>query len=111
MKQLRDGFVRNRDAPESDVPSLLKEADTKAAFLRVTTPRSAHRNRGSQSGTTTWVYRQGGEVQEGGKSSVVEKARVSNWSGNNFDPCSLKRHQAGLRRAGFMNNAHAKGLF
>eukprot|EP00814_Leptocylindrus_danicus_P006000 CAMPEP_0116016840 /NCGR_PEP_ID=MMETSP0321-20121206/7710_1 /TAXON_ID=163516 /ORGANISM="Leptocylindrus danicus var. danicus, Strain B650" /LENGTH=89 /DNA_ID=CAMNT_0003486955 /DNA_START=25 /DNA_END=295 /DNA_ORIENTATION=+ len=25
MKQLRDGFVRNRDAPESDVPSLLKD--------------------------------------------------------------------------------------
>jgi len=36
---------------------------------------------------------------------------VSNWDGKNLDPEAVQRHRQQLRRAGFENNAHAKGFF
>ncbi len=36
---------------------------------------------------------------------------VTNWTGRNMDPDSVKRHHASLRRAGFKGNADAKGIF
>ena len=69
----------------------------------MSTPLNKQRRKG-QPGVTTYVYR-GEGAEEGGKATLVNKGGVvSNWSGNNLDPCSVKRHYAGLRRAGFVNN-------
>jgi len=57
------------------------------------------------------VYKENGEVDEDGKPTILKKARTTNWDGNNMDPCSMKRHFGGLKRAGFQNNSHAKGMF
>ena len=40
-----------------------------------------------------------------------DKAKWSNWDGSNMDPDSVARHNRSLRRAGFRDNAHAKGFF
>ena len=87
-----------------------KEAQKKIAFLRIITPKDKSRD-GSQKGTSTYIYRENGEVDENGKPKLISKARTSNWDGKNMDPCSVKRHYGGLRRAGFRDNAHAKGMF
>lgn len=36
---------------------------------------------------------------------------VTNWHGRNMDPDSVARHYRSLKRAGFKNNRHAKGIF
>jgi hypothetical protein len=36
---------------------------------------------------------------------------ISPFDGKNLDPESVTRHKKNLRRAGFVNNAHAKGIF
>jgi predicted metalloprotease len=36
---------------------------------------------------------------------------ISPYTGSNLDPQSVTRHRQGLKRAGFINNAHAKGMF
>ena len=36
---------------------------------------------------------------------------VTNWTGSNINPDSLARHNASLKRMGFRDNAHAKGIF
>lgn len=47
----------------------------------------------------------GADGLEEGKSTLLKKGTiVSNWDGKNLDPCSVKRHNSQLRRAGFMNN-------
>ena len=108
LSQLREGYRSNADAPEEDVQDLIKEAGKKIAFMRITTPK---RRRTGQDGTTRWVYQSGGEKQEGTGSTRVSSKVHTNWDGNNLDPCSVKRHSQHLKRMGFANNLHAKGLF
>jgi len=36
---------------------------------------------------------------------------ISNWNGKNMDPCSVNIHKGQLKRMGFQNNLHAKGIF
>ena len=65
-----------------------------------------------QSKSKTYVYNKGGEgASEVGEGKIVERARVSNFDGKNLDPCQVKRHYHGLKRCGFVNNLHAKGIF
>lgn len=85
-------------------------ADKKIAFMRIVTPKDKARD-GSQKGSSTYVYKDDGSVDENGRAKVAGKARVSNWTGSNLDPCSVKRHYAGLKRCGFVDNSHAKGIF
>ena len=42
---------------------------------------------------------------------TVSRKAVSNWTGKNMDPDAVARHYAGLKRAGFKDNTHAKGGF
>lgn len=108
-RQLREGYRKNADesSPEK-ISSLIDEAEKKIAYLRIVTPKQ----RSNQSGVTRWVYRSSGEKDADGK-PTARKARnvVSNWDGNNLDPCSVKRHNYQLKRMGFVNNQHAKGMF
>lgn len=107
--ELRQSFRKNANADTSAIPNLLKEAENKASFLRIMTPKKRSTEEG---GTTTYLYRNNGEIEQGGKGTKHKTSQVhSNWDGKNLDPCSVKRHYAGLRRAGFVNNLHAKGIF
>lgn len=59
-----------------------------------------------------WVYTKDGAIQVEGKGTVRDGGRVlSNWDGQNMDPCSVSKHNGQLKRMGFLNNLHAKGLF
>mmetsp|Transcript_14516 Transcript_14516/g.18963 ORF Transcript_14516/g.18963 Transcript_14516/m.18963 type:complete len:143 (-) Transcript_14516:70-498(-) len=110
LTSLREGFRRNHNVSGEKATNLFKEAEKKAAYLRITTPLSCQRHRGQRAGTTTYVH--GADGLEEGKSTLLKKGTiVSNWDGKNLDPCSVKRHNSQLRRAGFMNNSHAKGIF
>ena len=63
-----------------------------------------------QKGKTYIVY-QNGKAIEYGTAEERDKARYTNWDGNNLDPDCVKRHFQLLNRAGFKSNAHAKGFF
>lgn len=50
-------------------------------------------------------------IYSDGKSENKGKPIVTNWHGSNLDPDSVSRHNRSLKRAGFQNNRHAKGVF
>lgn len=95
---------------DDKVDDRLREAGEKIAFLRIATPKG-NQSDGNSSGR--WVYRNGKRVEEEEASSSATGGQrvVSNFTGHNLDPCMVKRHSAGLKRAGFQNNLHAKGIF
>ena len=116
LKELREGYRKNIAAKEDQIPDLINEAGKKIAYLRIITPKrewtgSAAVEEKSEDGTTRWVYSSDGKSADG-KGTVRRTGQVhSNWDGKNLDPCSVKRHNQQLKRAGFVNNLHAKGLF
>ena len=129
-RQLRDGYRTNMNetSPEK-ISSLIGEAGKKIAFLRIVTPKDMWRNTSNalegsakestsssstttQSGVTRWVYRSTGEKDADGKATKRTASQVvSNFTGSNHDPCNIKRHNQHLKKLGFVNNLHAKGLF
>ena len=117
LKELREGYRKNIAAKEDEVQDLINEAGKKIAYLRIITPKrewtgsAAAAEEKSEDGTTRWVYSSDGKSADG-KGTVRRTGQVhSNWDGKNLDPCSVKRHNQQLKRAGFVNNLHAKGLF
>lgn len=105
MQQLRNEFRRATRDGES-ISDRMQRAGEQIAYLRIVTPKDRPSN---QSGR--WLYKDGERIQDG-KGTSQDGGRVhSNWDGNNLDPCSVKRHNQSLRRAGFRNNLHAKGIF
>lgn len=78
------------------VVKLLEQAQSSLGYLKMVTPKQPR----SQAGVTRIVF--------GEHDGKVSKA-VSNWSGKNLDPDSVKRHYNSLKRAGFRDNTHAKG--
>jgi hypothetical protein len=118
LNQLRSKFRQHATAPESEVPALLKEAEKRAAFLRMITPRprlTSAQVEDNGGGSTRYVYRKDGRVEINARgTSILDKngRKVhTNWDGKNMDPCSVKRHFQDLKRMGFQNNSHAKGMF
>lgn len=121
-KQLREGYRRNMNetCPEK-IDQQIEEAGKKIAFLRIVTPKDMWRNASeelnqvsstNQRGVTRWVYRTSGEKDADGKATPRKSGQVvSNFTGSNLDPCNVKRHNQQLKRMGFVNNLHAKGLF
>ena len=110
--ELRTTFRKPLQEGES-LEGRLKVADDKIAFLKMITPKAATSNNNNESSTSTrWIYKDGKRLDVSEGTIRDEKGRViSNWDGNNLDPCSVKRHNHQLKRAGFVNNAHAKGFF
>lgn len=125
-KQLREGYRNNANesSPEK-ITHLIQEAGNKIAFLRIVTPKDMWRNTSdalentsatssstNQSGVTRWVYRSSGEKDANGQATKrMPQQVVSNFTGSNLDPCNVKRHSQHLKKLGFANNLHAKGLF
>jgi hypothetical protein len=81
------------------VHKLLKKAESSLGYMKIISPHI----KAKQSGVTTIRF-----SSEEGK--VTSKA-YSNWTGSNMDPDSVKRHYNSLKRAGFQDNSHAKGIF
>jgi len=110
LEQLRSEFRGHSKASEFEIPNLLKEAEQRAGFLRIITPKPR-----KGGGSTRYLYRKDGCVEvngEGTKTTDIGGRRVhTNWDGKNLDPCSVKRHYYGLKKMGFKNNLHAKGIF
>lgn len=106
-KELRTSF-RKPLAEGDSLDSMLKKADERMSFLRMITPKD---RRESVSGGT-WVYKDGERLEnQGGTLRDANGRVVSNWDGKNLDPESVSRHKHQIKRAGFLNNAHAKGYF
>lgn len=107
-KELRESYRKHADETSTEtVTHLIEEAGKKIAFLRIITPKS---RAVAQTGETRWVYKPGGDKVHGDASARKTQV-VSNFDGKNLDPCSVKRHNSHLKRMGFVNNLHAKGLF
>lgn len=106
--------------PESvDVMKLAADAESRLGFLKMLTPRAAHRKSSEElgSGTTKIFYAKGEKLDANEAAKVganvprYERARWTNWTGSNLDPDSVARHTQLLHRAGFRDNQHAKGIF
>lgn len=113
-KQLRQSFREPLKDGES-LDSRLQQADDKASFLRMITPSTANTNKNCNSSSKAgrWVYKDGKQIPLEGNAPVRDKNGrvISNWDGKNLDPCSVKQHNYQLKRMGFRDNAHAKGIF
>ena len=108
-KELRESYRNNaHESSTETITHLIEEAGKKIAFLRIITPKS---RAAAQTGETRWVYKRGGDKEHGDASARKTGQVVSNFDGSNLDPCSVKRHNNHLKRMGFVNNLHAKGLF
>jgi len=113
IEELRSKFRKPLAASET-FADRLKQANDRISFLRITTPKSPN-DKTRTGGGGVFVQTKDGKIL---KVEDVETTTrdangrvISNWDGKNMDPCMVKRHKVGLRRAGFVNNMHAKGVF
>lgn len=104
-QELRTSFRKPLAGGES-LDNRLKVADEKESFLRIMTPKKRSLNQGGR-----WIYKDGEKVAGDSGTKIVNGRVVSNWNGKNLDPDSVRLHDKQLKRAGFLNNAHAKGIF
>lgn len=105
--QLRNGFKAPLAADET-VQDRLKVAGEKVAFLRIISPKEINPATGKGG---RWIYRNGQRIEDGEGTTMNGSRVVNGFTGHNLDPCMVKRHNATLKRAGFVNNLHAKGIF
>jgi len=112
--EVRDGYRANVQASLDSVSELIHEAGKRIAYLRIITPKDRFRDSNAQKGSERWVYDEKSGEAVLNRKTVKRDAKgrvVSNWDGSNLDPCSVKTHYGQLKRMGFVNNLHAKGLF
>lgn len=100
IKNIRLQFRQNSsEGDNSRVQELLKNASSSLSYMKMVTPKVGNTIEGG-------VYKKRiGDVNNKGYQVV------SNWHGGNMDPDCVRRHENTLKRAGFKNNAHAKGIF
>lgn len=106
-QELRTIFRKPLQVGET-LDTRLQAADDRISFLRIVTPKDTSKTQGG-----TWVYKDGKRL-EGHSAATTRDSNGkvhTNWDGKNLDPCNVKRHNQQLKRAGFVNNAHAKGIF
>ena len=117
-RQLRTSFREPLGVNES-IEDRIKKADERLSFLKMITPKLDHSSSNAgvlldntNEGGGRWIYKNGKRI-EGGSGTVRDsKGRViSNWDGKNLDPDNVKQHNRHLKRMGYRNNAHAKGIF
>ena len=110
LQELRHTFRKNSAlTDEAEIKTCIHQAGEKIAYLRIITPKKS-----STEGNQRWIYTKDGPVQVEGSEAGTGRSGgrvLSNWDGKNLDPCSIKTHNSQLRRMGFQNNLHAKGLF
>ena len=76
---------------------------------------SNNNNTNTTNGTERYMYKNGQRyplhADEGTLRHHPRGYVVSPYDGKNLDPQSVTRHRQNLKRMGFINNAHAKGMF
>jgi len=107
QSRLRTQFTAPLGTNET-LQNRLQKAGEQIAFLRIISPKNSHPT-GESSGR--WIYRDGERIEDGEATTLDGSRVVSGYNGYNFDPCMVKRHNTSLKRAGFVNNLHAKGIF
>jgi len=106
LKDMRSKF-REPLAADQTVESRLKDAEKRLSFLRITTTKVKPRGQAGR-----WVYKDGQRLENVNGTLRDDKGRVhSSYDGNNLDPEMVSKHFKNLKRAGFVNNQHAKGMF
>lgn len=101
IAQIKEGFRSGKSLSDpQDIQKMLEKANSTLGYLKIVTPKSAQNK--VQTGKTTVVF---------GDNSMKLGRAVSNWTGSNMDPDSIRRHNQSLKRAGFKNNADMKGIF
>ena len=129
LQQVRDEFRRpilSDPSGSNTIESRYHYGINRFAFLRMNTthykPRARNQttneNSGSaDTGTERYIYKNGQRyalhsIQEGGTLRSNQRGYViSPYDGKNLDPQAVTRHRQNLKRAGFINNSHAKGMF
>lgn len=107
--EVRSGFRSALENGET-IESRLKAAQDKLAFLRISSVMPRRKTAGESSGK--WIYKNGERLENvGGTIRDAAGRVVSSYDGSNLDPESVSRHRKNLKRAGFVNNLHAKGFF
>jgi hypothetical protein len=102
IAQIREGFKTGKGLSDpSEVQKMLEKANSTLGYLKIVTPKSAQNK--VQEGKVTFVF--------GDKDPLRPDRAVSNWTGSNMDPDSVKRHNQSLKRAGFKSNSDMKGIF
>lgn len=98
---------------EQEIKNCIQKAGEQIAFLRIVTPKKQNSaDIASSRGIKRWVFTKDGKIEIDGEGMERKTGRVvSNWDGNNLDPCAVNIHKGQLKRMGFVNNLHAKGLF
>mmetsp|Transcript_15644 Transcript_15644/g.23439 ORF Transcript_15644/g.23439 Transcript_15644/m.23439 type:complete len:148 (-) Transcript_15644:552-995(-) len=113
LASVQESFRENTSLTDPlEIKSSFQKAGEKIAYYRIITPKASSSSTSGSNGTQRWVYTKDGAVEIDGEGKARLNGRViSNWDGKNLDPCSIKTHQGQLKRMGFANNLHAKGLF
>lgn len=125
LQILRSTYRNNRNLTEDDeIQKCIQKAGEQIAFLRIITPKkypttNSISDNSNHRGVRKWIFTKDGKMeitnpnQDGNPTTTSRKTGrvVSNWDGNNLDPCAVHRHKGQLKRMGFVNNLHAKGLF
>jgi len=101
LAEIRTQFRAHKETGADDVARLLEKANSSLGYLKILTPRNRQQAT-PQSGATKIVF---------GSSDAGGRKAVTNWTGSNMDPDSVRRHQNNLKRAGFRGNKDAKGVF
>jgi hypothetical protein len=102
LQQIRTAFRQNaQEMNVEKINELLLKAQSSISYLKMVTPKSTL----NQGGVTRIVF------GEGKDNNGIPTKAVTNWTGKNLDPDSVKRHYQSLKRAGFRDNRHAKGVF
>jgi hypothetical protein len=108
LEQLRTAF-REPLKDDETIDDRIQQADAKLSFLKMITPKPL-----KESNSGRWVYKNGKRLEGNAENTprVDKNGRVhTNWDGKNLDPDSVKQHNYQLKRMGFQNNSHAKGIF
>lgn len=138
LQVLRTTFRKHANLTHDwEIQSCMTQAYEHIAFLRMITPKkhdswssqleeddttthhptnSTNKKKKGRSGVRKWIFTKDGKVEITQEDSTATQFQsggrvVSNWDGNNLDPCAVHRHKGQLNRMGFVNNLHAKGLF
>ena len=104
QQQIREQFRRNQTEDDNmKIQELLKKASGSLGYIKMISPKVKSGTQTDSDGVTRITF--------GKDHGPMGRKAVSSFHGSNLDPDMVARHYAGLKRAGFRDNNHAKGGF
>lgn len=105
QNQIKESFRQNKSIDNKQViDDMLLKAQSSLSYIKIISTKVKSE---SPNGITRIVFNN----KEMNENQTNERKPISNWTGTNMDPDAVSRHYHGLKRAGFQNNSHAKGIF